>query len=127
MLRTLEGGVQGTPVAAVLWLDADAVFLHENGDALATQLEAHGIVGGGRGPDILLSGDRPSDLFVNTGVMVVRNTPYARAWLRWFISLNASRPGSGNTGTRDNGPYQFRLNQHQTIHPECRDRSRPPA
>lgn len=92
MLRTLEGGVQGTPVAAVLWLDADAVFLHENGDALAAQLEAHGIVGGGRGPDILLSGDRPSDLFVNTGVMVVRNTPYARAWLRWFISLNASRP-----------------------------------
>ena len=83
--QVLSRGVNGTTVDAAIWLDADAALLHENGNQLRLQLETHGITSS-HGPDLLFSGDRPSNQLINTGVMVVRNSAYTRAFLRRMTS-----------------------------------------
>jgi len=83
VLATLEGGVLAATAASdyVVWWDADAapLHLHRRVEALAAGYpEAH----------VLLSADAAAA--ANTGVFVVRNTLWARRFLRHWLSLHTS-------------------------------------
>ena len=86
----------------VMWIDADAAFIHENNksDELLKLINFY------NDKDILLSGDSDSRYahrpFINSGVIIMKNTPNSRKILKyWMTDVCKSHGKKFNSGWND--------------------------